>query len=173
MIESHFAASRSLGFCRKLVLVAAALMVGFSVYPAYAQPPGDASGRLAFEVASIKPSKNTSGPNLAEFAPGGQRFTAANAPLKLLIMIAYDVNARQLSGGPGWLNSECYDVEAKAERPASREKMRLMLEPPGRSIQPESPQRDQGTSDVCARRRKLSFPPPRKQIGGRTSCWAR
>jgi|HubBroStandDraft_1064217.scaffolds.fasta_scaffold113087_2 uncharacterized protein (TIGR03435 family) len=86
-----------------------------------------AANQLAFEVASVKPSKNTASPNLTEFAPGGQRFTATNTPLRLLIMIAYDVNVRQFSGGPGWLNSEFYDVEAKAEHPASREQVCLML----------------------------------------------
>lgn len=113
----HFAVFRTLLF----------LMVGFSPRPAYSQPHADAPA-LTFEVASIKPSKNTTNGNFFEIPPGGQRFSATNATLKLLILTAYDVSFRQISGGPGWMSSEGYDVEAKAERPVNREQLRLMLQ---------------------------------------------
>jgi bla regulator protein BlaR1 len=127
--------AHQLDFGHKFLLVAAAtaaivgpVILGLATRPTYAQSGPDTPGRLAFEVASIKPSKNTANGNVTEIAPGGQRFTATDAPLKLLIMTAYDVNVRQISGGPGWLNSEFYDVEAKAERPASRRQIHLMLQ---------------------------------------------
>ena len=113
----HFAVFRTLLF----------LMVGFSPRPAYSQPHADAPA-LTFEVASIKPSKNTTNGNFFEIPPGGQRFSATNATLKLLILTAYDVSSGRSSGGPGWMGSEGYDVEAKAERPVNREQLRLMLQ---------------------------------------------
>src|SRR5205807_1020306 len=69
--------------------------------------------------------------------PGG-RFTATNNTLRNLILNAYGPFASpdMLSGGPGWIDSERYDVEAKAEAnaiPAGTpnrvlwEKTRLML----------------------------------------------
>jgi uncharacterized protein (TIGR03435 family) len=46
-----------------------------------------------------------------EFSPGG--IHATNVTLKLLIQVAYDIRADQLSGGPGWTDSEPYTVTAK------------------------------------------------------------
>jgi uncharacterized protein (TIGR03435 family) len=43
-------------------------------------------------------------------------------------MMAYDVAERQISGGPGWLDSEGFDISAKAERPVSRDQICLMLQ---------------------------------------------
>jgi uncharacterized protein (TIGR03435 family) len=125
---------RPLGPGRKCLLFAVAvaaiagpILLGL-VTPTHAQTIVSAPRRLVFDVASIKPSKNSANGNVVDIAQGGQRFTATNAPLRLLIMMAYDVNVRQISGGPGWLNSDCYDIEAKPERPASREQIRLMLQ---------------------------------------------
>jgi hypothetical protein len=95
---------------------------------ALAQPLPAAASQPAFEVASIKSSTDRQHGNVTEIAPGGERFTATNASLKLLLMTAYGVNDRQISGGPSWLNSEFYDIQAKAERPSSPEQVRLMLQ---------------------------------------------
>jgi uncharacterized protein (TIGR03435 family) len=73
-----------------------------------------AAPRPEFEVASIKLNKSNDGRMMIMPARGG-RFTATNVPLQLLITIAYRIKDFQLSGAPPWLNSERYDVEAKAE----------------------------------------------------------
>jgi hypothetical protein len=78
--------------------------------------------RPAFEVASVKPSKPGT-PGFIGPAPGGQRFTATNATVRMLIMMAYNVTDRQVSGAPGWIASEGYDIDAKAERPTTREQL--------------------------------------------------
>jgi uncharacterized protein (TIGR03435 family) len=87
-----------------------------------------AAATVEFEAASVKPSTNRANGNFTEIAPGGQRFTATNTPLKLLIMTAYDVNVRQILGGPAWLTSEFYDVQAKAEQPTTPAQIHLMLQ---------------------------------------------
>jgi len=67
----------------------------------------------AFEVASIK--VNHGGDRrIALMLPPG-RLTATNVPLKFLIQFAYKIKDTQLSGGPGWIDSERYDVEAKID----------------------------------------------------------
>ena len=38
-------------------------------------------------------------------------------PVKGLIQIAYGKRDFQITGGPAWIASECFDVAAKAERP--------------------------------------------------------
>jgi uncharacterized protein (TIGR03435 family) len=68
----------------------------------------------AFEAASVKIRPGSSG--LTDISPYGTgRFTASNAPLDLIIQIAFGVGSNRLEGGPGWLKVERYDVVAKAE----------------------------------------------------------
>jgi len=74
--------------------------------------PGE-SGR--FEVTSIRPSSAESVRPSIEFPPGGG-VRAANITLKLLIQLAYNIRPEQLSGGPGWTDSEQYTVIAKRAR---------------------------------------------------------
>jgi uncharacterized protein (TIGR03435 family) len=82
--------------------------------------------RLAFEVASVKVSKSVVGHDgTITIDPG--RLIVRNATLKRLIFEAYRVPYSQIAGGPSWLNSDEYDIEAKAESPASSEQIRLML----------------------------------------------
>ncbi len=83
---------------------------------------------LRFEVASIKPHKNDSNEvhRTVNAFPGG-RLVGQDATLQQLIQHAYDVKPFQVSGGPGWVSTDGYDVEAKAEGNPSREQIRLML----------------------------------------------
>ncbi len=84
--------------------------------------------RWEFEVAAIKPATAGVRASFTEIAPGGERFTATHTTLKLLIMTAYGVTDRQVSGGPNWVNSEYYDIEAKAPHPSEREQIPKMLQ---------------------------------------------
>lgn len=69
--------------------------------------------RPAFDVASVK--ANTSGAGMIMIGPPtGGRFRATNATLKILVGIAWKMQNYAISGGPGWIDSDHYDVEAKA-----------------------------------------------------------
>src|SRR5207248_2104667 len=59
--------------------------------------------------------------------PGG-RLTTENAPLVLLIQNAYSVQAFQIAGGPEWVNTAGYDIEAKPEGNTDRKQMWLMVQ---------------------------------------------
>jgi uncharacterized protein (TIGR03435 family) len=67
-----------------------------------------------FEVASIKPNKENDHRVMIGMAPGG-RFTAHGVTVKQLISMAYGVRDHQLTGLPGWAESERYDISAKPE----------------------------------------------------------
>lgn len=69
-----------------------------------------------FEVASVRPVPEKE-QGLTSISPLGEpRFTAHNATLAFLIGYAFDVDSgRQLLGEPKWLESEEYDISAKAE----------------------------------------------------------
>jgi bla regulator protein blaR1 len=76
--------------------------------------PVDGTAGPKFEVASIKPAD----PNLPGFgirtAPGG-RYIATGVTVKFLIAQAYGVMEFQVSGGPGWIANERYEINAKQE----------------------------------------------------------
>src|SRR5690349_9497553 len=75
------------------------------------QPPGP----LSFEVASVKPNKSGDMRSPSMILPGG-RFTATNNTVRELLLYAYGISASPylLEGGPGWIDSATYDIDAKA-----------------------------------------------------------
>jgi len=66
-----------------------------------------------FEVASIRPNTANDRVVTINVGPGG-RFDARGYTLKLLIQRAYGVMGWNISGGPGWSDTDRYDVSAKA-----------------------------------------------------------
>src|SRR5690349_18869129 len=67
----------------------------------------------AFEVASIRPA-NSGRPGISiETEPG--RFKAINATVSFFIQYAYGIKEYQLSGGPSWMGSDKFDIDAKSE----------------------------------------------------------
>jgi bla regulator protein blaR1 len=115
-IMTHRSACK-LGFAKKVLLttalagaVAGPVWVGLLHAPLlHAQAPAT---NQQFEVASIKP--NNSGENnfSIRIKPGG-RMVASNASLWMLITATYQVQDYQLSGGPAWLKSARFDIDAK------------------------------------------------------------
>ena len=67
-----------------------------------------------FEVASVRANKSGDGNGMLRQLPGG-RMTATNMPLRPMITFAYSLAGYQLIGGPGWLNTNRYDVNAKMD----------------------------------------------------------
>lgn len=81
----------------------------------------------SFEVASIKlDHPSTPGRFIRMGDPS--RFTATNIPVRDLIRFAYHVQPFQISGGPSWIDSEGYDIEAKVEDPIVAELQKLPAE---------------------------------------------
>jgi uncharacterized protein (TIGR03435 family) len=83
----------------------------------------------SFEVASVKPSANGARRSKSD-RQGYQnavRFVLRDATLKSLILRAYTAQDYQLSGGPDWMDSNRFDIEAKPPQAASEEQMLLML----------------------------------------------
>jgi uncharacterized protein (TIGR03435 family) len=91
-------------------------------------PASRAQSQESFDVASVKLNKTGGRGGYPGLAPGGQRFTATNLPLFALIMLAYNVTPRQISGVPSSFNTEGYDIEAKSDRPLKQEQALGMLQ---------------------------------------------
>lgn len=92
-----------------------------------AQQP-EASQRQTFEVATIR----LAGPNEPDGGirplPGGQEYWARDVPVKLIISLMFKLPMRQIEGGPGWINTDDYDIEAKAEAPTSLDNLHIMFQ---------------------------------------------
>lgn len=81
-----------------------------------------------FEVASIKPTPPGAGGRWIRMQ-STHEFAAKNHALKTLIAAAYNLNPRAISGGPKWLDSDRYDIVAKAPnavRPSLDEQMSML-----------------------------------------------
>lgn len=78
----------------------------------------DADAKPVFEVATIKPSNpESSGRGINVGRGGGNAFTTLNVPLADLIRFAFGLHARQVIGGPSWMETEKYDILAKPDAP--------------------------------------------------------
>jgi uncharacterized protein (TIGR03435 family) len=73
-----------------------------------------AEDRLKYEVASIRPANPKELFVRIEAGAGGS-FHATSITLQQLVMSAYNVRDFQVSGGPGWVGTERYNVLAKPE----------------------------------------------------------
>src|SRR5258708_25549460 len=94
----------------------------------FAQAPAAKPASLKFEVASLKPSQPGGRGGGIRPAPGGERYVATNFPLRLLIMVAYRVKIDQGVGGPPWIDTGLYGINAKAERSADIDQIHVMLQ---------------------------------------------
>ena len=94
----------------------------------FAQEKTEAKPRLEFEVASIRPAKPGSQGGGIKPLPGGQTYVATNVPVRLIILLMYHLNNSQVSGGPSWLGSDLYDIEAKADGPHSVDELHVMFQ---------------------------------------------
>jgi uncharacterized protein (TIGR03435 family) len=81
-----------------------------------------------FEVASVKASAPGGRGGIVRPTPGQQGYMAQNLPLRMIMTVAYTVTDRQIAGGPDWMGTERWDLNAKADRPYPIEQLRVMLQ---------------------------------------------
>ncbi|HXJ37802.1 MAG TPA: TIGR03435 family protein [Bryobacteraceae bacterium] len=80
-----------------------------------------------FEVAAIKPSApGLRGDSIT--TPGAGTLRASGATLKNLIASAWHIENFQISGGPGWISTDRFDVNARAGSPVPGPQLRPMLQ---------------------------------------------
>jgi uncharacterized protein (TIGR03435 family) len=103
------------------------------------RPSSQTQPKPSFEVVSIKPSAPLgNGPVSIGGGAQGDRFTMSNVTLRMLLQRAYQgaanaplVASMQIVGGPGWMDSDRYDVQAKADCSGGtipRERLQLMVQ---------------------------------------------
>lgn len=75
--------------------------------------------QLTFEVASIKPSDPDAKGSSIQLVPGGG-LNVTGIPLKTMIALANGVREFQVSGGPGWIATERFDITARVAPGAAK-----------------------------------------------------
>jgi len=103
-------------------MFSAAVGLSFSLLaqsPAGPKPP-------AFEVASIK--RNTSANERPSLTINAGRVTIRNGPLRAIIRSAFGLQAFEVVGGPDWVDTDGWDVNAKAEPGAERQPTGPMMQ---------------------------------------------
>jgi uncharacterized protein (TIGR03435 family) len=84
---------------------------------ARAQSATTAAPAAAFDVASVRPNTTADQHTHSSIYNSwtNSKFTATNVPLKMLLEFCYDVPQSRLMGGPGWIDSTTFDIEAKSD----------------------------------------------------------
>ena len=100
----------------------------------------DAGGKMAFDVASVKPNPTPGRPTsnvtlIGEaYAPTGGLFSATNTTLMNYMRFAFkDIKLAyqatpDLAGAPAWVRNARYDIEARAQGNPTKDQMRLMVQ---------------------------------------------
>src|SRR5436190_13957328 len=90
---------------------------------------GQSASPARFDVSSIKPNstEGLGGTGTARILPGG-RLTTNAALLRLLILNAYGLRGYyQIAGGPDWINTARWNIEATAEGNPNPEQLTQMI----------------------------------------------
>ena len=86
----------------------------------------------SFDAVAIKPAADTAAFPFS-MVQGGGRYSGQNMSLRLLLKTAYGVHDSQIVGGPPWIDSARWDINAKAEGYTDASKFRdvarLMVRP--------------------------------------------
>ncbi len=111
---------RLLAGCGAAVLFASAALAG-------AGPESQTTPRLTFEVAAIHPSQpGAQGGGVAPM-PNGTGYLIQNMSVRTMMAVMYRIPGRQIVGGPGWFDTERYDVETRADRSYSLDDLHTMF----------------------------------------------
>ena len=108
---------------RRTILAVTIFNVVIHAVRCFAQTPATAP---AFEVASVKVSKAPPGSDSSHSTLGS--LTMRNMTLRASIGMAYNVKELQVLGGPKWLDSERYDIDAKPPGAAQAPERMAMLQ---------------------------------------------
>jgi uncharacterized protein (TIGR03435 family) len=94
------------------------------------QPPAataQATTPLAFDVASVKLTPPEFRGSSAAAPGSGNSLSLRGMTLRALIQLAYTLPSDMVSGGPGWVDDDRYNVEARAEGKATQQQRLEML----------------------------------------------
>src|SRR5688500_12628733 len=108
------------GHMDRSVAVAVALTLAGAIGQAQSPPS-------KFEIVSVKANRSGAPFRMGPVLQPGGRVIATNLSLRDLIRAAYGLEDNQLVGGPAWIDSDRFDVEARGPAEMTRERGQSML----------------------------------------------
>jgi uncharacterized protein (TIGR03435 family) len=90
--------------------------------------PTPAAAKLTFDIISIHPAPPTERGGGIKAMPSGQGYLAQAVPVRLMISLLYKIPSRQITGGPEWINTELFDIQAKADKAYSLDDLHAMFQ---------------------------------------------
>lgn len=91
-----------------------------------AQAQQQPAARVEFEVVSVKPGDPADPSSSSRTTAGGLQMR--NTTLNNLVRGAYRLNEFQLEGGPKWVGSQRFNIDAKMPAGVAREQIPLMMQ---------------------------------------------
>jgi uncharacterized protein (TIGR03435 family) len=82
----------------------------------------------AFDIADMHVSPHVTNPFMRGGVLRGDRYTVRTATMVDLISAAYGVDSAKVQGGPRWLDTDRFDIIAKAPASTPRETVKAMLQ---------------------------------------------
>jgi uncharacterized protein (TIGR03435 family) len=94
------------------------------------QSPADTKDKaaLAFDVTSVKPSQPGSPGIGIQPMSSGQGYRVGGVPVRLMIKLMYKITDSQIVGGPKWMDTDQWDIEAKAEHASTLDQLHEMFQ---------------------------------------------
>jgi uncharacterized protein (TIGR03435 family) len=117
--------SASFLMTRRTLCIVAAVIGLTSISLAQGQ---EKPARLTFDVAAIRPSQAGVRGGLIKPLAGGDGYLVQNMSVKIMISLMYKVPTRQITGGPDWLDTDRYDIQAKADHSYSIDDLHVMFQ---------------------------------------------
>jgi uncharacterized protein (TIGR03435 family) len=105
------------------------MLVAITYAPRAQAPAASQDSAPAFEVATIKPTPPDAKAGRYITMQGTNRFIVKYYTLKLLIAAAYNLSPKVVSGGPAWVDSDHFEIEAETtgdKQPARPEQMAML-----------------------------------------------
>ena len=113
-----------MGATKLTALLAAAVVSLAAQAPAAPQPGGTAS---SFDVASVRVSRSSQPGGLEDYLPAAGQVRIVNQTLRQVIRAAYGFEINRVLGGPGWIDTDRFDIQARAASAVSRDALMSMV----------------------------------------------
>jgi len=110
----------------KITAVLAAAAVSLAAQAPAPPAPQAVVTAASFDVASVKVNRSSRPGGIEDYIPAAGQVRIVNQTLRDMIRAAYGFEINRVLGGPDWIDSERFDVQARAASAVSRDQLMSM-----------------------------------------------